>query len=204
MRSERHSKKNVHQAALQIHCHYIGIHRRAEEIVRHSQVRLGHRGSHVSLNTITMLHIGLLGHGGNHVAATGACRLHRLSEAGLPHLQGEFLRAAAYTNALCMPPASHLYHALTYATVLTRLSADSGNYRCGARRSSKVVCAARNALWLQALRPGWRPQRQMHHGGSPHTCAFTHLSSIACKASSVAPSMSVLSMNYTRMDHKGK
>ena len=160
--------------------------------MRHSQVRLEHRGGHVSLNTFTMLHIGRLGHGGNHVAATGVCHLHRLPETGLPHLQGECLRAPAYINALCMPPASHLYRPFTYATVLTRMSADSENYRCGARRSSRVVCAARNALWLQALRPGWRPQRQVHHGGNAHTCAFQHLSSIACKASSVASSTSVL------------
>ena len=190
MRSKGHSTESSLQAALQIYRHFIySSSGRAEEIVRHSQARLGHRGGHVSLNTITMLHIGLLGHGGNHVAAVGAYRLHRLSEIGLPHLQGECLRALACINALCMPPASHVYRPLTYATVLTRMSADSGKYRCGARRSSRVVCAARNALWLQALRPGWRPQRQLHHGGSAHT--GPHLSLASCKARSVGSSMSV-------------
>ena len=173
MRSERHSKDHSLQAAQQIYrrCIYSSS-GRAEDIVRHSQVRLGHRGGHVSLNTIIMLHIELLGHGGNHVAATGACRLHRPSETGLPHLQGKCLRALACINALCMPPASHVYRPVTYATVLTRMFADSGKHRCGARRSSRVVCAARNPLWLQALRPGRRPQRQLQHGGTAHTSAF--------------------------------
>ena len=173
MRSERHSKKASLRAALHIYRHCISSSSgRAGEAVRHSQVRLGHRGGHVSLNTIIMLHIELLGHGGNHVAATGACRLHRLSETGLPHLQGKCLRALACINALCMPPASHVYRPVTYTTVLTRMFADSGKHRCGARRSSRVVCAARNPLWLQALRPGWRPQRQLQHGGTAHTSAF--------------------------------